>query len=70
MNFELTTAQEEHVRQVRGLCVAATDLNGYVRKYDVERYFRECRLLKIAPVSQEVVLNSIAEHALGLPGSY
>jgi len=43
---------------------------GYVREYDVERYFRECRLLKIAPVSQEMVLNSISEHVLGLPRSY
>lgn len=43
---------------------------GYVRDYDVERYFRECRLLKIAPVSQEMVLNSISEHVLGLPRSY
>jgi acyl-CoA dehydrogenase len=43
---------------------------GYVREYDVERYFRECRLLKIAPVSQEMVLNSISEHVLRLPRSY
>jgi acyl-CoA dehydrogenase len=43
---------------------------GYIREYDVERYFRECRLLKIAPVSQEMVLNSISEHVLGLPRSY
>lgn len=43
---------------------------GYMRDYDVERYFRECRLLKIAPVSQEMVLNSISEHVLGLPRSY
>lgn len=43
---------------------------GYIRDYDVERYFRECRLIKIAPVSQEMVLNSIAEHVLGLPRSY
>jgi len=43
---------------------------GYIRDYDVERYFRECRLLKIAPVSQEMVLNSISEHVLGLPRSY
>ena len=43
---------------------------GYMREYDVERYFRECRLLKIAPVSQEMVLNSISEHVLGLPRSY
>lgn len=43
---------------------------GYIRDYDVERYFRECRLTKIAPVSQEMVLNSISEHVLGLPRSY
>jgi acyl-CoA dehydrogenase len=39
-------------------------------EYDVERYFRECRMLKIAPVSQEMVLNYISEHVLGLPRSY
>jgi acyl-CoA dehydrogenase len=27
-------------------------------------------MLKIAPVSQEMVLNSISEHVLGLPRSY
>jgi len=43
---------------------------GYMQEYDVERYFRECRLLKIAPVSQEMVLNSISEHVLMLPRSY
>ncbi|MGH7916270.1 MAG: acyl-CoA dehydrogenase family protein [Candidatus Binataceae bacterium] len=43
---------------------------GYMREYDVERYFRECRLLKIAPVSQEMVLNNISEHVLHLPRSY
>lgn len=43
---------------------------GYIRDYDVERYFRECRLTKIAPVSQEMAFNSLTEHALGLPRSY
>jgi acyl-CoA dehydrogenase len=43
---------------------------GYMREYDVERYFRECRMLKIAPVSQEMVLNTISEHVLKLPRSY
>ena len=43
---------------------------GYMREYDVERYFRECRMLKIAPVSQEMVLNMISEHVLHLPRSY
>jgi acyl-CoA dehydrogenase len=43
---------------------------GYMREYHVERYFRECRLLRLAPVTQEMALNSIAEHVLGLPRSY
>jgi acyl-CoA dehydrogenase len=43
---------------------------GYATEYDVERYWREVRLMRIAPVSQEMVLNYVAEHVLGLPRSY
>ncbi len=43
---------------------------GYAREYHVERYFREARLLRIAPLPQEMVLNYIGEHVLGLPRSY
>ena len=43
---------------------------GFMQEYDVERYFRECRLVKIAPVSQEMVLNYLSEHVLQLPRSY
>jgi acyl-CoA dehydrogenase len=43
---------------------------GYAAEYDVERYWRESRLLEIAPVSQEMVLNYVSEHVLGLPRSY
>lgn len=43
---------------------------GYAREYHVERYFREARLMRIAPISQEMVLNYVAEHVLGLPRSY
>jgi acyl-CoA dehydrogenase len=43
---------------------------GYAREYHVERYYREARLLKIAPLPQEMVLNYIGEHVLGLPRSY
>lgn len=43
---------------------------GYACEYDVERYWKESRLMKIAPVSQEMVLNYVAEHVLGLPRSY
>ena len=43
---------------------------GYAAEYDVERYWREARLMRLAPVSQEMVLNYVAEHVLGLPRSY
>jgi acyl-CoA dehydrogenase len=43
---------------------------GYASEYHVERYWREARLLRIAPVPQEMVLNYLAEHVLGLPRSY
>jgi acyl-CoA dehydrogenase len=43
---------------------------GFATEYDVERYWKESRLMKIAPVSQEMILNYVAEHVLGLPRSY
>jgi len=43
---------------------------GYAREYHVERYWREARLMKIAPVSQEMVCNFISANVLGLPKSY
>jgi len=43
---------------------------GYATEYDVERYWREARLMRIAPISQELVLSYLAEHVLGLPRSY
>lgn len=43
---------------------------GYAKDYHVERYFRESRLLRLAPVTQEMVLNYISHAVLGLPKSY
>ena len=43
---------------------------GYATEYHVDRYWRESRLLKIAPVTQEMVLNYISSKVLGLPRSY
>jgi acyl-CoA dehydrogenase len=43
---------------------------GYAKEYDIERYWREARLQRIAPISQEMILNYVAEHVLGLPRSY
>lgn len=43
---------------------------GYASEYHVERYWREARLMRIAPIPQEMILSYLAEHVLGLPRSY
>ena len=43
---------------------------GYAREFHVERYWREARLMRLAPISQEMALNFVAEHVLALPRSY
>jgi acyl-CoA dehydrogenase len=43
---------------------------GYATEYHVERYFREARMLRITPVTEEQILNYVAERGLGLPKSY
>jgi acyl-CoA dehydrogenase len=43
---------------------------GYAREYHVERYFREIQIIRIAPVSPQLILSHIAERVLGLPKSY
>ncbi|GGM97994.1 acyl-CoA dehydrogenase family protein [Streptomyces fuscichromogenes] len=43
---------------------------GYALEYDVSRWWREARLMRLAPVPQEMILNYLAEHVLGLPRSY
>jgi acyl-CoA dehydrogenase len=43
---------------------------GYAKEFHVERYMREIFILRIAPVSREMILNFISERILGLPRSY
>jgi acyl-CoA dehydrogenase len=43
---------------------------GYAQEYQVERYFRESMIPRIAPVSRELILSHIAEKVLGQPKSY
>lgn len=43
---------------------------GYAVEYQVERFWREARLQRLAPVSQEMTCNFIAQKVLGLPRSY
>jgi acyl-CoA dehydrogenase len=44
--------------------------NGFAVEYDIERKYRETKLLEIAPVSNNLVLAHLAHHVLGLPRSY
>lgn len=43
---------------------------GYAAEFHVERLFREARLMRIAPISENLILAQIAERVLGLPRSY
>jgi len=43
---------------------------GFARDSHVERLWRDCRLFRFAPVSEEMVLNYIAVHDLGMPRGY
>lgn len=44
--------------------------NGLATEYGLLPYWGISRLLRIAPVSREMVLNFVAQHSLGLPRSY
>lgn len=43
---------------------------GYAKASHVERLWRDARLFRFAPVSEEMGLNFVAQHTLGLPRSY
>ncbi|MFC6838152.1 acyl-CoA dehydrogenase family protein [Halomarina ordinaria] len=43
---------------------------GVATEYDVDRYFREARLTRLVPITQQLVLNYVGERVLGLPRSY
>ncbi len=43
---------------------------GYAKEFHVERLWRDCRLFRFAPVSEEMILNFIAVHELGMVRSY
>ena len=44
--------------------------NGLATEYGLVPYLGLARLLRIAPVNREMVLNFVAQHSLGLPRSY
>jgi acyl-CoA dehydrogenase len=43
---------------------------GYAIEYDVERWWREVNLIRLAPVTHQMALAFIGQHVLGLPKSY
>lgn len=43
---------------------------GYAKEFHVERLWRDARLFRFAPVSEEMVLNYVTVYDLGLPRSY
>ena len=51
-------------------CLTTHGGYGFAAEYDVERKFRETRLLTLAPVSNNLVLAFLGQHVLGMPKSY
>jgi acyl-CoA dehydrogenase len=43
---------------------------GFAKEMHVERLWRDVRLFRFAPVSEEMILNFIAVHDLGMPRGY
>lgn len=43
---------------------------GYSKEFHVERLWRDCRLFRFAPISEEMILNYIAMYDLGMARSY
>jgi acyl-CoA dehydrogenase len=42
----------------------------FAREYDIERKWRETRILRTAPISTNMILGYIGQHILGMPRSY
>lgn len=56
--------------QAADMCMQTHGGFAFAEEYDVERKFRETRLYRIAPVSNNLILSFIGEHILGMPKSY
>jgi acyl-CoA dehydrogenase len=53
----------EHAMQIMGGM-------GYAKETHLERLWRDARLFRFAPISEQMILNFIAMQNLGLPRSY
>jgi acyl-CoA dehydrogenase len=56
--------------QAANACLDAHGGWGFTQEFDVERKFRETRLYMTAPVSNNLVLSYLAQHALSMPRSF
>jgi acyl-CoA dehydrogenase len=56
--------------EAANVCLNTFGGYGFARDYDVERKFRETRLLSVAPVSNNLVLAFLGQNVLGMPKSY
>ncbi|HWP83971.1 MAG TPA: acyl-CoA dehydrogenase family protein, partial [Terriglobia bacterium] len=56
--------------EAANVCLNTYGGYGFARDYDVERKFRETRLLTTAPVSNHLVLAFLGQNVLGMPRSY
>ena len=56
--------------EAANICLTTHGGYGFAREYDVERKFRETRLLTIAPVSNNLILAFLGNKVLGMPKSY
>jgi len=56
--------------QAANACLDAHGGFGFAEEYDIERKFRENRLYRVAPVSNNLILAYLGQHVLGMPRSY
>jgi acyl-CoA dehydrogenase len=56
--------------EAANVCLQTHGGFGFAAEYDIERKFRETRLYQVAPISTNLILSYVAEHALDLPRSY
>jgi len=56
--------------EAANVCLNTYGGYGFARDYDVERKFRETRLLTVAPVSNNLILAFLGQNVLGMPKSY
>ena len=55
--------------QAANVCLDTHGGYGFAVEYDIERKFRETRLYRVAPISNNLILSYISQHVLDLPRS-